>query len=159
MWHCPKCIRPQTLLDQTLQFRGFWEQSHFEPYTQLYQYTSVMYKGVDIGLHFNAAKSRVTIVKADFMKHDVLECTCGAKQEIPKVSRGTIFYHVMDFFTNYLKVLPAPKIESCETFVRFAEGESSHGREDILRDYILRHIRGAYLDKRGADHWLLWYRP
>ncbi len=159
MWHCPKCIKPQTLLDQTLQFRDFWEQVYFMPYTQLYQYTAVMYKGIEIELYFDAYKSRVTIVKVSLIQKDSLECTCGAKIKVPKVNRGQIFYHAISFFKEYLRVIPAPKIASCEAHISFEDVMDDTKKIQVLRDYILQQVRGAYLDKREGEQWVLWFKP
>lgn len=159
MWNCPKCIKPQTLLDQALQFKDLWQQVYYVPYTQIYQYTAVCYRGLEIGLFYNNKKSRITIIRIEPVKVETLECQCGATLDVPKTTAGAVFFIGLQFFKQELQLLPAPRIKSCETLVQFTEESHTHTREAVVRDYVLRHVRRSYLDKRGEEKWLLWYRP
>jgi len=159
MWNCPKCIKPRTLLDQSLQYEGLWQQVHFVPYTQIYQCTSIAYRGIDISLNFNGIKSRATIVRVSEIQDETLTCTCGETMRLPPLVSGTLFFVGIDFFKKYIRKMHAPRIESCETLVKITESDLAADGESSVRDYILRHIRGSYLDMRQDDQWLLWYRP
>lgn len=159
MWHCPKCIKPQTLLDQALQYQGFWEQSYFVPYTQLYQHTSVAYRGLEIGLFFHGGRCRVTVVRVEPIAAKKLECTCGATVDVTPLDPGKTFFVMTQFFKKVLKPLPSPRILSVDSLVTFTEKESTIGKEELVRTFVLRNIRHSYLDKRGEEQWLLWYKP
>lgn len=159
MWNCPQCMKPQTLLDQVFKFEDVWQQVYFVPYTQIYQYTSVAYQGLEIGMFFNSAKSRLTFIRLEPIKTSEIECPCGKKLAIPAVSSSAIFFKAIQFFKKVIKPLPSPHIVSCETLVRFTEDAHTREREAVIRDYVLRHVGRAYIDKRDEDSWLLWYRP
>lgn len=159
MWNCPKCVKPQTLLDQVLKFEDFWQQVYFVPYTQIYHYTSVAYEGLEIGLFFNSAKSKLTFIRVEPITVSVIECPCGAKREITPINSGVIFIKAIQFFKKVIKPLPSPHIKSCETLIRFTEEAHTRNREEVIRDYVLRNIRRTYIDKREDESWLLWFRP